>query len=195
MGNVDVSMGNFIGLGCPLLFNVTVPWPVNTFCSQMSHSESEQALQKRLEEVSEELRATKSKNSSLQATLDKTQLESNALSGKRMRKWPPGSSGWEEYWNIECFVCVLIILYLVGSTESQLHIGRLESEVRERSAQVEAFNSQLQDIKVEKAQLVEQLASLNSLLEASQSKKEEDKNQVGHHCSLSNAVRCLNVRI
>lgn len=59
----------------------------------MSHSDSEQALQKRLEKVSEELRATQSKNSSLQAALDKTQHESNALSGKRMRKSPPGPSG------------------------------------------------------------------------------------------------------
>lgn len=77
----------------------------------------------------------------------------------------------------------MIILYLVGSSESQLHIGRLETEVRERSAQVEALSSQLQEIKVEKAQLVEQLASINSLLEASQANKEEDKNQVGHHFS------------
>ncbi|CAG09507.1 unnamed protein product [Tetraodon nigroviridis] len=49
---------------------------------QMSHSESEQTFQKRLEEVSEELRATQSKNSSLQAALDKTRLESNALSDR-----------------------------------------------------------------------------------------------------------------
>lgn len=83
----------------------------------------------------------------------------------------------------------MIILYLVGSTESQLHIGRLETEVRERSAQVEALSSHLQEIKVEKAQLVEQLSSINSLLEASLASKEEDKNQVGHHFSLS-CVRC-----
>lgn len=75
---------------------------------------------------------------------------------------------------------VLIILYLFGSTESQLHVGRLETEVKERSSQMEALSSQLQEIKVEKAQLVEQLASINSLLEASQANK-EDKNQVGHH--------------
>lgn len=83
----------------------------------------------------------------------------------------------------------MIILYLVGSSESQLHIGRLETEIRERSAQVEALSSQLQEIKVEKAQLVEQLASINSLLEASQANKEEDKNQVGHHFSLSRVRR------
>lgn len=87
------------------------------------------------------------------------------------------------------------MLHLVGSTESQLHIGRLESEVRERSAQVEALSSQLQEIKVEKAQLVEQVASVNSLLEASQAKKEEDTNQVGHRFSLSSVVTCLNVPI
>lgn len=80
--------------------------------------------------------------------------------------------------------CVLVILYLVGSIESQLHVGRLETEVKERSSQMEALSSQLQEIKVEKAQLVEQLASINSLLEASQANK-EDKNQVGHHFSLS----------
>lgn len=74
----------------------------------------------------------------------------------------------------------MVILYLVGSTESQLHIGRLETEVRERSAQVETLSSQLQEIKVERGQLVEQLASINSLLEASQANKEEDK-KVSHH--------------
>lgn len=84
--------------------------------------------------------------------------------------------------------CVLIILYLVGYIESQLHVGRLETEVKERSSQMEALSSQLQEIKVEKAQLVEQLASINSLLEASQANK-EDKNQVGHHFSLSRVRR------
>lgn len=59
----------------------------------MSHSESEQALQKRLEEVSEELRATQSKNTGLQASLDKTQHDSNVLSGRRMRKLSPRPSG------------------------------------------------------------------------------------------------------
>uniref|UniRef100_A0A3Q3W616 Ribosome receptor lysine/proline rich domain-containing protein n=1 Tax=Mola mola TaxID=94237 RepID=A0A3Q3W616_MOLML len=38
---------------------------------------SEQTLQRRLEEVSEELRTTQSRNGSLQATLDKTQQDSN----------------------------------------------------------------------------------------------------------------------
>ena len=66
-----------------------------------------------------------------------------------------------------------------------MHIGRLETEARERSAQVEALSSQLQETKLEKAQLVEQLASINSLLEASQAKEEEGKNQVGHTSSLS----------
>nr|XP_046258329.1 ribosome-binding protein 1a isoform X3 [Scatophagus argus] len=47
---------------------------------QASRSESEQALQRRLEEVCEELRAAQSRNGSLQACLDKTQQDSNALS-------------------------------------------------------------------------------------------------------------------
>lgn len=73
-----------------------------------------------------------------------------------------------------------------------MHAGRLETEVRERSAQVEALSSQLQEIKVEKTQLVEQLASINSLLEASQAKEEEDKSQVGHFlCLVSDVVTWL----
>lgn len=76
-----------------------------------------------------------------------------------------------------------------------MHVGRLETEVRERSAQVETLSSQLQEIKVEKTQLVEQLASINSLLEASQAKK-EDKNQVGHFlCLVSDVVTWLTLHI
>lgn len=41
-------------------------------------------LQRRLEEVSEEVRTTQSKNSSLQAALDKAEQDSNALSGQKM---------------------------------------------------------------------------------------------------------------
>uniref|UniRef100_A0A3Q3VX73 Ribosome receptor lysine/proline rich domain-containing protein n=1 Tax=Mola mola TaxID=94237 RepID=A0A3Q3VX73_MOLML len=107
---------------------------------QVSHSESEQTLQRRLEEVSEELRTTQSRNGSLQATLDKTQQDSNALSGQ----------------------------------------DRLEAEILERSAQVNALTSQLEESKGEKSQLEEKVASINSLLEASQTSKEEDNNQVGY---------------
>ncbi|MEQ2306543.1 hypothetical protein AMECASPLE_009353 [Ameca splendens] len=52
---------------------------------QASRAESEQALQKRLEEVSEELRTTQSRNGSLQATLEQTQQDSGALSGYQVR--------------------------------------------------------------------------------------------------------------
>lgn len=68
-----------------------------------------------------------------------------------------------------------------------MHIGRLEAEVRECSVQVEALNSQLQEIEVEKTQLAERLASINSLMEASQA-NEEDKKQVGHDFSLSHVA-------
>ncbi|XP_034753346.1 ribosome-binding protein 1a isoform X3 [Etheostoma cragini] len=47
---------------------------------QASHGESEQALQRRLEEVCEELRVTQSRNNSLQATLDDAQQDSSKLS-------------------------------------------------------------------------------------------------------------------
>lgn len=88
--------------------------------------------------------------------------------------------------------CGLVTLSFFGSTELQLHIGRLETEVRERSAQAEALTSQLQEAKVEKNQLVEQLASINSLLEASQASKEEDKNQVtSFFFHVSDVVTCL----
>uniref|UniRef100_A0A3B4BBI0 Ribosome receptor lysine/proline rich domain-containing protein n=1 Tax=Periophthalmus magnuspinnatus TaxID=409849 RepID=A0A3B4BBI0_9GOBI len=43
---------------------------------------SEQALQKKLEEVSEELRTTQSKNSSLQTTLEQAQQDNGAVSGQ-----------------------------------------------------------------------------------------------------------------
>lgn len=49
---------------------------------QTSHAEKEQALQRKLEEVCEELRTTQSRNGSLQATLDKAQQDSGTLSGQ-----------------------------------------------------------------------------------------------------------------
>ncbi|XP_078017102.1 ribosome-binding protein 1a isoform X6 [Epinephelus lanceolatus] len=110
---------------------------------QASHGESEQALQRRLEEVCEELRAAQGRNSSLQATLDNAQQDSSTLS------------------------------------EFQVRIGKLEAEIGERSAQVDTLTAQLEETQAEKNQLVQQVATINSLLEASQTKKEEeDNNQV-----------------
>ncbi|XP_045926871.1 ribosome-binding protein 1a isoform X7 [Micropterus dolomieu] len=109
---------------------------------QASHGESEQALQRRLEEVCEELRTAQSRNSSLQATLDNAQKDSSALS------------------------------------EFQVRIGSLEAEISERCTQVDALTAQLEETRAEKSQLVQQVASINLLLEANQTKKEEDNNQV-----------------
>ncbi|KAM6922385.1 ribosome-binding protein 1a isoform 2-T2 [Lycodopsis pacificus] len=109
---------------------------------QASHGDSEQALQRKLEEVCEELRATQSRNNSLQATLDNAQQDSSALS------------------------------------EYQVRIGSLEADVGKRSAQVDALTAQLEETQTEKSQLVQQVASINSLLEANQTKKEEDNDQV-----------------
>ncbi|XP_069546235.1 ribosome-binding protein 1a isoform X2 [Brachyistius frenatus] len=108
---------------------------------QASNAEGEQALQRRLEEVCEELRTTQCRNSSLQATLDKAQQESSTLS------------------------------------EFQVRIGTLEADIQEGSAQVDALKAQLEGTQAEKSQLVQQVASINSLLEASQSKNEEDNSQ------------------
>ncbi|XP_041866329.1 ribosome-binding protein 1a isoform X3 [Melanotaenia boesemani] len=105
---------------------------------QGSHAEAEQALQKKVEEVCEELRAAQTKNNSLQATLEKAQQDSSSVS------------------------------------ECQARIGMLEAEIREHSAQVDALNAQLKETQAEKNQLVQQVTTINSLLEASQNKKEED---------------------
>lgn len=70
-------------------------------------------------------------------------------------------------------------LYFVLA-ECQLCVGRLEGELRERSAQVGTLTTQLEETQAEKSQLVEQVASINSLLEASQTSKKEDNKQVGH---------------
>lgn len=79
--------------------------------------------------------------------------------------------------------CVLTMAFVPA--EFQVCIGRLEAELRERSAQVDALTAQLEETQAEKKQLVEQVASINSLLEASQTKKEEDNNQVGHIVGLT----------
>lgn len=60
-----------------------------------------------------------------------------------------------------------------------MRIGSLETEISERSAQVDALTAQLEEIQAEKSQLVQQVATINSLLEANQTKQEEDNNQVG----------------
>lgn len=66
------------------------------------------------------------------------------------------------------------------SAEFQVRTGRLEAEIREHSAKVDTLTAQLEETQAEKSQLVQQVASINSLLEASQNKKEEENNQVGH---------------
>lgn len=64
--------------------------------------------------------------------------------------------------------------------EFQVCVGKLEADIKERSAQVETLNAQLEETQAEKSQLVQQVASINTLLEASQNKKEEENNQVRH---------------
>lgn len=62
--------------------------------------------------------------------------------------------------------------------EYQVRIGRLEADNSERSARVDALTAQLQETQTEKSQLEQQVASINSLLEANQTKKEEDDKNV-----------------
>lgn len=79
---------------------------------------------------------------------------------------------------ISCDGRVLIVTFV--SAECQLRIGKLEAELGERSAQVDALTVQLKETQAEKSQLVEKVSSVSSLLEASQANKEEDKNKVTH---------------
>lgn len=73
---------------CPLLL-----YPKNDsidrFCRQTSHSEGEQALQRRLDEVTSELRTERSKSGSLQATLEKSQQDNDALAGEKGQRDTP----------------------------------------------------------------------------------------------------------
>lgn len=69
-----------------------------------------------------------------------------------------------------------------------MHVGKLEAEIKERSAQVDALTKQLEETQTEKSQLVQQVASINSLLEASQNKKEDGNQQVKSLCLVSAEV-------
>lgn len=80
---------------------------------------------------------------------------------------------------IGCDGRVLIVTFV--SAECQLRVGKLEAELGERSAHVDALTVQLKETQAEKSQLVEKVSSVSSLLEASQANKEEDKNQVTPH--------------
>ena len=64
------------------------------------------------------------------------------------------------------------------SAELQVRLGSMEAELAERAAQADALNVQLEQTQQEKSQLEQQVASINSLLEASQSKTAEDSSQV-----------------
>lgn len=123
--------------------------------------------------MSEELRTTQSRNGSLQAALDKAEKDSNALSGQKMR----GKVSHLKH-GISCVCCVLIVAFVLA--ESQACVERLEAEIRDRASQVGTLTAQLEEVQAEKNQLVERVASINSLLEASQTSKKEDNKQVGH---------------
>lgn len=65
-----------------------VTWTFGQSCRQVTHSESEQALRRRVDEVTSELRTEQSKSSSLQATLEKSQQDGDALSGENRQGSP-----------------------------------------------------------------------------------------------------------
>lgn len=60
-----------------------IAWSNVCVLSQTSRASSEQALQKRLEEVSEELRQTQSSKNSVQTQLEQAQRDTAALTGQQ----------------------------------------------------------------------------------------------------------------
>lgn len=73
---------------CPLLLYHKND-SIDRLCRQTSHSEDEQALQRRLDEVTGELRTERSKSGSLQATLEKSQQDGDALAGEKGQQDTP----------------------------------------------------------------------------------------------------------
>lgn len=63
--------------------------------------------------------------------------------------------------------------------ECRLLVKKLEAELGERSAQVDALAAQVNEAQAEKSQLAEKVASVNSLLEASQADKVTCTSPVG----------------
>ncbi|XP_070980909.1 ribosome-binding protein 1a isoform X2 [Oncorhynchus clarkii lewisi] len=110
---------------------------------QASRVESEQVLQRRLEEVSEELRSS-------QSTLEKAQQDATSLS------------------------------------DIQVHLGRIEADLKERSAQVEALTAQLEQTELEKGQLEGQVESINVLLEASHNRDVDEDTEMWSWSFLNN---------
>ncbi|KAM9558680.1 ribosome-binding protein 1-like isoform 13-T20 [Salvelinus alpinus] len=110
---------------------------------QASRVESEQVLQRRLEEISEELRSS-------QSTLEKAQQDSTTLS------------------------------------DIQVHVGRIEADLKERSAQVEALTAQLEQTELEKGQLEDQVESINVLLEASHNRDVDEDTEMWSWSFLNN---------
>ncbi|XP_063047660.1 ribosome-binding protein 1a [Engraulis encrasicolus] len=105
---------------------------------QASRASSEQALQRRLEEVSEELRASQSTSSSLQTQLEQTKQDGTSL------------------------------------TDLQARVASAEASLAERGELVEALEARLAQAELEKSQLEDQVGSIHTLLEASQSREEDD---------------------
>ncbi|XP_048125425.1 ribosome-binding protein 1a isoform X3 [Alosa alosa] len=105
---------------------------------QAGRASSELALQRRLEEVSEELRASQSTSRSLQAQLEQGKQEGTTL------------------------------------TDLQERVSSAEAALEEREVLVKALEEKLTQAELEKTQLEDQVGSIHVLLEASQSREEDD---------------------
>ncbi|XP_076141588.1 ribosome-binding protein 1a isoform X3 [Alosa pseudoharengus] len=105
---------------------------------QAGRASSEQALQRRLEEVSEELRASQSTSRSLQAQLEQGKQEGTTL------------------------------------TDLQERVSSAEAALEEREVLVKALEEKLTQAELEKTQLEDQVGSIHVLLEASQSREEDE---------------------
>eukprot|EP00063_Salmo_salar_P092638 XP_014067473.1 PREDICTED: ribosome-binding protein 1-like isoform X3 [Salmo salar] len=71
-------------------------------------------------------------------------------------------------------------------SDIQVHLGRIEADLKERSAQVEALTAQLEQTKLEKGQLEDQVESINVLLEASHNRDVDEDTEMWSWSFLNN---------
>ncbi|KAG8522984.1 Ribosome-binding protein 1 [Galemys pyrenaicus] len=152
---------------------------------QVSHKESEEALQKRLDEVSRELCRSQTSHASLRADAEKAQEQQQqmaAASTSLLSK--PKTPGWEG-------TPVVPVL-----TELHSKLQSSEAEVKNKCQELSGLHGQLKEARAENSQLTERIRSIEALLEAGQardsqaSQAETDKQQARLR-ELESQVRCM----
>ncbi|XP_035770792.1 ribosome-binding protein 1a isoform X2 [Neolamprologus brichardi] len=164
---------------------------------QTSHAEKEQALQRKLEEVCEELRTTQSRNGSLQAILDKAQQDSGTLSEFQVRVKKLEAELKERSAQVDAFTVQLEetkkekrqLEQQVASINSLLEASQNKKEednkqvnsedveclkisLQERESQLNVLHEELKQLQIKKE------AAENTIAELEQRNKSEDASQV-----------------